>query len=262
MLVAWYTISASAGMFVGPVICSVLLQLVPMRYIFLVALGIASTALVVGILVIKNPSRTVVGAGLVMKNLNNVLVNKNVMCSSVAIASYFFVESSVTTFFPIIALNAYGLSPSFVSNIFVLRNLVLLISRTFAVTRMVGKFSEKKLLISSLLIPLSLTLSLFFTGYVILSMLIVLTGIPLGIIFTMGAMIIADSTLPSERGLSNSVYFAAMNVGSMISPTIMGMLANMFGVSMIFPIAAFVPIVGILAGSMIKIKRPSEETAR
>jgi MFS family permease len=119
---------------------------------------------------------------------------------------------------------------------------------------MVGKFSEKKLLIASLLLPLSLMLSLYFTSYTALSILIVLTGVSIGITFTMGAMIIADSTSPSERGLSNSVYFAAMNGGSMISPIIMGMLANMFGVSMIFPIVAFAPIIGVLASSMIKMK--------
>jgi predicted MFS family arabinose efflux permease len=254
MLVAWFTISASAGMFVGPLMCSVLLQFIDMRHIFLGTLGITLIELIMGILVIKNPRGRTVEAGPARKNLSNVISNRNVVCSSIAIASYFFVDSCVTTFFPIIALNVYGLLPSFISNIFVLRSLVLLVSRTFAVTRMVGKFSEKKLLIASLLLPLSLMLSLYFTSYTALSILIVLTGVSIGITFTMGAMIIADSTSPSERGLSNSVYFAAMNGGSMISPIIMGMLANMFGVSMIFPIVAFAPIIGVLASSMIKMK--------
>jgi MFS family permease len=254
IFVAWYTVSASAGMFVGPLMCSILLQFITMRDIFLVTLGITLVELVVGILVVKNPSHSRAETGLIGKHLSNIIFNRNILCSSIAILSYFFVDSCVMTFFPIMALDVYGLSPPFVSSIFVLRNLVLLVSRTFVVTRLVGKFSEKKMLIASLSLPLSLALSFIFPGYMTLSVLIVLTGVSLGIVFTMGAMIVAESASSSERGLANSIYFSAMNVGSMISPTIMGMLANILGVTMIFPIAALVPIIGLLAGFMIKTK--------
>jgi FSR family fosmidomycin resistance protein-like MFS transporter len=251
--VGLYTVVASGGFSSGPVMCSLLLQFVSIKDILLITLGIASIELIMGILLVKERSHGG-EAGLIGKNFGNVIRNGNVMYASLALASFFFVDSSIMTFFPIAALNVYGLTPQFVSSVFALRNIVLLFSRVFVVTRVVGKISEKKLFSISLALPLSLALTFFLTGYLSLSIFIILVGVGVGIVFSMGAMIIADSTSSQERGLANAIYFVGMNGGTTLSPIIMGALADVIGVTMIFPVAAFVPVIGLLASLMIKMK--------
>ncbi len=253
-VVGLYTIASSVGFFIGPAICSLLLQFTSIKDIFLVTLGITSIELVIGILVLKEKGPNRRETGLISKNLGNLIQSRNVIYASLALCTFFFADSCVTTFFPIIGLNVYGLTPQIVSSIFMVRNLALLFARTFVVTKMAGKLNEKKLFSISLALPVSLALSFFLTGYISLLILMVITGAALGIVYPMGAMIVADSTSPQERGLANAIYYVGMNIGITIGPIVMGAEANMVGITMIFPIVAFVPIIGLLVSFMIKIK--------
>jgi MFS family permease len=252
--VGLYTVASSVGFFIGPAMCSLLLQFISIKDVFLIALGITSIELIMGILVVKEKGSSGGEARFIVKNLSSIIHNTNVMHASLALVSFFFVDSCIMAFFPIIALNVYGLTPQIVSSVFMIRNLALLSSRTLVVTRMAGKFSEKKLFSISLALPVSLVLSFFLPGYIPLAILIVIAGAALGIIYPMGAMIVAESTSQQERGLANAVYYVGMNVGVTVSPIMMGVVANMVGITMIFPIVAFAPVIGLLVSSRIKTK--------
>jgi len=56
-----------------------------------------------------------------------------------------------------------------------------------------------------------------------------LVGVAQGVIYPVGAIIIATSTAPSERGKANGIYMLFSNINMAVSPVLMGFVAEYWG---------------------------------
>jgi len=245
-LVGLYTIAPSTGMFVGPFLCSVLLIFVSIRDMFLLASVISIIGLGLCIIGIKASEKRFSASGTMFDGLRSVLRNRNAMATCLAASTFFFLNESVFTFYPVYALETLAQQPALISAAFTARGLALLFSRTVAVTRIVDKIGEKKLILFALFLPLTLMLMLFTRDQWISAFLLILTGVAHGTVYPMGAMIINKSTTKLERGVANSVYTMITNVTTMAGPIVVGIMANFLGLTEIFSLLPITTTIGLI----------------
>lgn len=245
-MVALYTLAPSLGMFLGPFIASLMLLYMPIRYTYLWSLPIILPSLILPFSIksarstSKMPSRASLGG------FRKTLKNKSVVITSLVVAFFFFTVAALQTFYSIYALGQYGVDPATVAAVFSLRNLALIIARFLPVTNLAPKIGNKRLLIMGLLVSTSIALLPLAQNLEQSAIFIVLNGIGHGIIYTTGAMIITESTSLWERGTANAIYFLGLSVDNILSPVLMGFAAEAWGITIIFPILAMAPIIGLI----------------
>jgi MFS family permease len=244
-LIGLYTIAPSAGMFIGPFLCSALITFISIRDMFLLASAISIVGLGLCITGIKASEKRFSTSGAMLDGLRSVLRNRNAMAVCLAVSTFFFLNESVFTFYPVYALETLAQQPALISAVFTVRGLALLFSRTLSVTRIVDKVGERKLILFALCLPLTLVLMLFTKNHWISASLLILTGVTHGTVYPMGAMIINKSTTKSERGVANSVYTMLTNVTTMVGPVVVGIMANFLGLAEIFSLLPITTTIGL-----------------
>lgn len=249
--VGLYLLGPSIGMFSGPLIASLLLKFVSIRDTYLYSLIIVLLSLILAFWIkparytSQRPSRVPLG------NFWETIKSKSVIATSLASASFFFLNSSVMTFYPIYALEEYNADPAMVAAVFSLRNLALMLVRILAVTRLASRIGEKRLIVAALMASTSVALLSLTQSWRQSAIFITLTGVGHGIIFPMGAMIIAESTSSQERGTANSIYFLFINATGTLSPVLMGFAAEAWGMAVLFLAIAVAPVIGLISSKYI-----------
>lgn len=216
-----------------------------MRETYLCSLIVTLPSLILAFLVesvdsISQPSlKSKVSFGKTMRS-------KVVFAASLACGSFFFIFQSTITFYPIHMLQEYHADPSWVATVFSLMFFSSMIARFLAVTLLDPRIGEKKLMVASLIVSTSVALLPLTKSLEQSAVILMLTGVAQGIIYPMGAMMIAKSTSSLELGTANSIYLLFINL-SMMSPVLMGLAAEVWGVAVLFPILAIASFVGLIS---------------
>lgn len=244
--VGLYLLGPSIGMFLGPLIASLLLRFISIRDSYLYSLIVILVSFILALLIKPVKSTLDKPVRIPMGNFGKTMRNKIVLISSIVSASFFFLNSSIMTFYPIYALQEYRADPAMISAVFSIRNLALMLVRILAVTRLASKIGERKLIVTALMTSISVAIMPLTKSYGQSAILITLTGVGHGIIFPMGAMIIAESTSPQERGTANSIYLLFNNINSTLSPVLMGFAAEVWGTALLFPMVTIASVIGLI----------------
>jgi len=244
-LVGLYTIAPSVGMFLAPMIGSLLLGLMTMRDIFLLASMISIIAVGLCVVGIKAPRRSFSTTG-TLEGLWNVVKNRAVVTMCFAISTFFFLNEPVYTFYPVYALETLHLQPAVISAVLTARSLAMVLSRVISVANIVDKVGEKKMILTALSSLSTLVLMLFARDSITSAILLILTGAVHGIIYPMGAMMVAKTTTVKEKGVANAFYMMLTNTATAIGPMVAGAMTNFLGLAEIFALLPIFTTIGAI----------------
>jgi MFS family permease len=242
--VGLYLLGPSIGMFLGPLIASFLLRFVSIRETYLYSLVAIIPALILAFL-IGSAGYTQISSSRNRASFGKVFRNRDVMITSLACGSFFFILQSVITFYPIYALQNYYTDPAMIATVFSFMYFFSMIARILAVTLINSRTGEKRLIVTALMVSALVALLPLMRGLEQSAILVALVGVAHGIIYPMGAMTIAMSTTTLERGIANSIYMLFTNLSAALSPTLMGFVAESWGITLLFPLLAVASIIGL-----------------
>jgi DHA1 family multidrug resistance protein-like MFS transporter len=100
------------------------------------------------------------------------------------------------------------------------------------------------------LVGMSLTRSLN-----VLAALLLLEALAYGTFLTAGQAFVAENSTPSTRSTAIGVYSTAGGVGSTASPLVLGILADILGLPVLFPITASVTALGLVLIVWLYLRR-------
>lgn len=180
-------------------------------------------------------------------SFGKVIKSKGVIGASLACSFFFFLLQSIITFYPVYALREYHADPDSVAMVWSLFYFVVMIARSLAVTVLPSRIGEKRLITTALMISTSVALLPLTKSLEQSAILTTLTGVAHGIVYPMGAILIAKSTSSSERGTANSIYILFVNLNTTLGPVLMGFVAEAWGINVIFPLLAIAPVIGLIS---------------
>ncbi|MGD0802566.1 MAG: MFS transporter [Candidatus Bathyarchaeia archaeon] len=154
--------------------------------------------------------------------------------------------SSLITFYPLYGV-FIGLTSSEIGLCFTVRGLVSTVIRFPA-----GAVSRGKTALTLITLSLALSSCLYFAlamSSTLLALLLILAllGFTYGVFLTSGNVYVTQEASPEHRGAAMGVYSSFGNVSNVVSPLILGGVAQIWGLETTFEVTAIVSSIGILA---------------
>ncbi len=139
------------------------------------------------------------------------------------------------TYIPIYGRLNLNLSTAEIASISTFRSIAVMIIR-FSSATILTKFSNKKVLLSAILLGGVTGIATFFASdYLSIIIIMFFTGLSYGVVLSLGSSIISINSTPKNRGIANSLHMATMGVGN-ITKMVTTPIVDALGVSVIFVI--------------------------
>jgi MFS family permease len=166
--------------------------------------------------------------------------------------------SSLITFYPLYGA-FIGLTSSEIGLCFTVRGLM-----STAIRFPAGAVSRGKTAIKLMTLSLALSACLYFVlamsfTLVALILILALLGITYGVFLTSGNVYVTQEASPEHRGAAMGVYSSFGNVSNVVSPLILGGVAQIWGLEATFEATAIVASIGILVIVLASRRRSEPE---
>jgi MFS family permease len=214
--VSLYLLICSVSFFLAPLLCSILLLGISIRYTYIVACaislgGIAASGLISKRTVKKQPIRLV-------QSLTGVLRNRMQMDGLILQAAFSILFIAVFVFFPLYGESELHLSSSEISAVFSVYSFAMIVIRV-ALPRLMIKVGDKILVSVSFLEFSGLMILLpFLRELPVLFLVMFVTGVAHGMVFPTIATIVAKASKPTELGLANALNMAIGDIVGIVGP--------------------------------------------
>lgn len=149
---------------------------------------------------------------------------------------------AITAFGALIAHYEYGVTVALAQLSFTVFFLVSLSTRSLLVWRHPGKRENTLLRLSALLTFVGVLVLAIGHNLVFLFVAMVLLGIPHGLVYPLSISSVARTTSPHDVPRANAGLFAATSAASIVSPSILGETASLFGYQAI-SLVTLVPVI-------------------
>jgi MFS transporter, DHA1 family, multidrug resistance protein len=162
---------------------------------------------------------------------------------------------AISNFFPIYAANNLA-SPQAINSMFSVRALSSALARlpSGAIT---SRLPSRAVMVSALLLAMTAILFMSRTNaLVVLSLLLVVEGVAYGVFMPAGQAFTAEHSTPATRGQIVGAYGTAGSLGSALSPLVLGLVAQAWGVAAVFTLTAILLGAGLLL-AVILFRRPT-----
>ncbi|MGH9174860.1 MAG: MFS transporter, partial [Vicinamibacterales bacterium] len=172
----------------------------------------------------------------------------------------FTFAGAISTFLPLYAKNA-GISEATIGTLFAVRALVSAAGRipNSIVTRHVG---SQPILLGSLALQFIVMFGIArTTDTLLLAILLALDGLAFGGYLVAGQTWVADHTEPEHRGAAVGLYSAANSVGGILGPLLLGLVAEIWSVGLVFTVNGVVLLVGAI-GYLVTVMSMNGSTRR
>jgi MFS family permease len=261
-----YMTSMGAGFTVGPVLGGWIAQFWGYKLSYysasLVALAGASLAWR-GLKIGRNrrPSPTPKG-GRLFVNLRGIIANRpSLLAANVANFFDVLLFQTLFTFFPLYAAWK-GLDELQIGSGFAFRGLLSALVRLPAGVS--TKFTGPDIMMILGLAASTIVMFLIphFSAHAPLSLLLAADGIAYGFFLTAGYTFVADESPTSERGMTLGFYSAFSSLSTTVSPSILGVIADLWGLDNAFITSAYLASLGILVMTVVTwLRRRNQITA-
>lgn len=247
-----YTLSLSISLILGPAIESVILRYVSLKQSFMYFEAFPLLALAISFLV-RFPREDEGGDAV---SMFRVLSNPGFIAAVINIATYNIVFSYLMTFGGIYARDAFSMSYSQVE---------LLLS-SFFITSFLGRLylsikpAERLWPYMAASVAMSVTglaLAYITQNPIIYVVALLILGIPHGLTYPLSVVSISRAFRPEERNAANSIFFSFMMLIGIVTPGIMGYVADSVGLRNSF--AVLIPPVLILLYVLSRFVTPVDK---
>ncbi len=245
-----YATSMGVGFGVGPLIGAIVALNYGVAASYLVATGLALVGAGLaakGLRTIRQSPGTpgVRPPRLHWSDVRNVMRDPSVIVGSLAnlIMSTSF-SGAIVNYFPMYS-SQIGLSQTTINSMFSARAFGSAAARlpTGAITH---RISSRIVMGTALLLAMVAVVSMAQTDApFLLGVLLLAEGIAFGTFLTSGQAYIAECSTPATRGTAVGVYSTAGSLGSTLSPVVLGMIAEIWGVQTVFRVTGALILIGL-----------------
>ncbi len=237
--ISTFYLFSSIGMFIGPIITTALLTMpqVTLRMIYQIVVVAQVGFTIYLVTQIKETQvKQVESEKVDYKNIIAQLLKEKYFLSILFMSFlYFFFNSIMNTYIPIYARLNLNLSTAEIASISTFRSIAVMIIR-FSSATILTKFSNKKVLLSAILLGGVTGIATFFASdYLSIIIIMFFTGLSYGVVLSLGSSIISINSTTKNRGIANSLHMATMGVGN-ITKMVTTPIVDALGVSIIFVI--------------------------
>lgn len=237
--ISTFYLFSSIGMFIGPIITTALLTMpqVTLRMIYQIVVVAQVGFTIYLVTQIKETQvKQVESEKVDYKNIIAQLLKEKYFLSILFMSFlYFFFNSIMGTYIPIYGRLTLNLSTAEIASISTFRSIAVMIIR-FSSATILTKFSNKKVLLSAILLGGVTGIATFFASdYLSIIIIMFFTGLSYGVVLSLGSSIISINSTPKNRGIANSLHMATMGVGN-ITKMVTTPIVDALGVSIIFVI--------------------------
>ncbi|MBI5029056.1 MAG: MFS transporter [Chloroflexi bacterium] len=246
-----YATSMGIGFGVGPLIGAFIALHYGVAASYLMASGIALIGMVLGfkgLRTIRQTSNTtgIVPLKLQWRSIRNVIREPRIMAGSLAnlIMSTSF-SGAIINFFPMYSAQI-GLSQIAINSMFSIRAFGSAAARlpTGAITH---RISSRIVMGAALVLAMLAVIAMAQTETAfVLGILLLIEGVAFGTFLTSGQAYIAECSTPESRGTAVGAYSTAGSLGSTLSPVMLGVVAEVWGVQMVFRVTGVLILIGLL----------------
>lgn len=237
--ISTFYLFSSIGMFIGPIITTALLTMpqVTLRTIYQIVVVAQVGFTIYLVTQIKETQvKQVESEKVDYKDIIAQLLKEKYFLSILFMSFlYFFFNSIMGTYIPIYGRLTLNLSTAEIASISTFRSIAVMIIR-FSSATILTKFSNKKVLLSAILLGGVTGIATFFASdYLSIIIIMFFTGLSYGVVLSLGSSIISINSTPKNRGIANSLHMATMGVGN-ITKMVTTPIVDALGVSIIFVI--------------------------
>lgn len=237
--ISTFYLFSSIGMFIGPIITTALLTMpqVTLRTIYQIVVVAQVGFTIYLVTQIKETQvKQVESEKVDYKDIIAQLLKEKYFLSILFMSFlYFFFNSIMNTYIPIYGRLSLNLSTAEIASISTFRSIAVMIIR-FSSATILTKFSNKKVLLSAILLGGVTGIATFFASdYLSIIIIMFFTGLSYGVVLSLGSSIISINSTPKNRGIANSLHMATMGVGN-ITKMVTTPIVDALGVSIIFVI--------------------------
>ncbi len=237
--ISTFYLFSSIGMFIGPIITTALLTMpqVTLRMIYQIVVVAQVGFTIYLVTQIKETQvKQVESEKVDYKNIIAQLLKEKYFLSILFMSFlYFFFNSIMGTYIPIYGRLSLNLSTAEIASISTFRSIAIMIIR-FSSATILTKFSNKKVLLSAILLGGVTGIATFFASdYLSIIIIMFFTGLSYGVVLSLGSSIISINSTSKNRGIANSLHMATMGVGN-ITKMVTTPIVDALGVSIIFVI--------------------------
>jgi len=191
-------------------------------------------------------------------SLREAISDARVLAAGVSNFVNILMYSSLITFYPLYGV-FMGLTSSEIGLSFTVRGLV-----STAIRFPAGAVSRGNTAIKLMTLSLALSAFLYFVlamsaSLVALLLILALLGITYGVFLTSGNVYVTQEASPEHRGAAMGVYSSFGNVSNVLSPLILGGIAQIWGLQATFETVAVMASIGIVAIVLISRHQPKPE---
>ena len=240
-----YTTAMGLGFTVGPILGGQIAETWDARASYAVAVALSLLgALMIQRLLHEPPRRTSASRdpwfnqlGLLLRRHDLTLVSAGNLLVSFTFAG------AISTFLPLYARNA-GISEATIGTLFAVRAFVSAAGRipNSIVTRRVG---SQPILLGALVLQVIVMFGIAGTTSTLwLAVLLGIDGLAFGGYLVAGQTWVADHTEPEYRGAAVGLYSAASSIGGILAPLLLGIVAEVWDVGLVFSINAWMLVIG------------------
>ena len=251
----WLSFGAAAGQSVGPILGGILVSRFDYQAAFLVVLVLSSAGLILSGLKETEESISTKSSYNPVQDARQagaLAMDPKVLMILIFTFAIIFAASLRSSFLPVL-LRAEGLS-EFSVGILISIFAVMSTSIRLIFGRLLDIFDRKKILAVSMLaiiFAVGLMPSMFSTlGFAVL---ISIFGLGFGMTQPLSMVMVADLANPNHSGLTMGLRFTAIMLAGLLSPILLGLIIETFGLTPAFYVAAMVVV---LAGIRMFIIRP------
>jgi len=237
--ISTFYLFSSIGMFIGPIITTALLTMpqVTLRMIYQIVVVAQVGFTIYLVTQIKETQvKQVESEKVDYKDIIAQLLKEKYFLSILFMSFlYFFFNSIMSTYIPIYGRLSLNLSTAEIASISTFRSIAVMIIR-FSSATILTKFSNKKVLLSAILLGGVTGIATFFASdYLSIIIIMFFTGLSYGVVLSLGSSIISINSTSKNRGIANSLHMATMGVGN-ITKMVTTPIVDALGVSVIFVI--------------------------
>lgn len=257
-----YATSMGVGFGVGPLIGAIVALHYGVAASYLMASGIALLGMVLAIKGLQTIRQAVHHAGVAPPKLRwssvrHILRDPSIVAGSLAnlIMSTSF-SGAIVNYFPMYSAQI-GLSQTAINSMFSARAFGSAVSRlpTGAITH---RLPSRVVMGAALLLAMVAVVAMAQTDApFLLGLLLLAEGVAFGTFLTSGQAYIAECSTPTTRGTAVGMYSTAGSLGSTLSPVVLGVIAELWGVPTVFRVTGVLIMVGLfgIAGLYVWQKR-------
>ncbi|MHA2406167.1 MAG: MFS transporter [Candidatus Hermodarchaeia archaeon] len=264
-VISSYTSAISIGMFAGPLIGSLSIATMGMHNTFLLSAGISMVSFLLGVALLRFRHRIFSslegkeGDGELTGSISHVIKNRSFWSAASVLIALSFVVGILQAYGTLHAKDVYQVRDAEIALVFFGYNGVAMVARLLLGRLLTVATKERILGFSLVNLGIMLFLLVPNSTFPLFTLWFSLLGVSHGVIFPVGAMVLAEHLPRGFLSIANALYTTAWDVGATLGPLVTASLVVQYTYRESLIVAAITPLFVFVASILLRRKKIASE---